>query len=250
MFNLEPMMTKIKVLLGAALVCSFTATAWALPTQTVWMPNDKTQTDGRFRFDSDVRFTLDKRASDTDIQVPFIDEGVTYGLFNNNTVAGELGFDWWEPQAQDNLRCLHFHFKFAVIEEDKFPGVVLGFYNFGVKSNTTDQNILYLGLGKTWDPGHFFLGYFAGNQNVLVDERGNPQNTGLMFSWERMFPSVGKHFGLTADFQSSTSQVGAVNFAVEWKVKDAYQVQLGYDIFNNRNLNQRDTIQVQALMQL
>lgn len=221
------------------------AAAEAFPTSTVWIPSDQVAESRMWRWDSQVFFTLDKRLSDTGVQQPFIDEGVTYGVFNNDAVAAELGLDWWEPESQDNLKCLHGHFKLAVLEGASMPSIAFGVYNFGFKSNTTDENIIYGEIGKTFKSvGHFFLGFFTGNENILEDDAGNSSSKGFLIGFTRPLTALSPKLNLIVDWQGSYSQRGAFNFGFKWALHQDVWLLAGYDIYNNRRLS-RDTATVQ-----
>lgn len=228
----------------------FSNSLFAFPTKVIRTPDYQIQTAERFRWDSDVFFTLDKRSDDTGPTLPSIDEGVTYGIFNNNVIGMEVGLDWWEPQPQDNLRSLHAHFKVAVLEDERRPAFALGFYNFGFKANTTDQNIIYLGVGKNFrNVGQFFLAGFSGNQNVLVNDVGEAANRGLILSWVRPMPEISKTMSLAADVQTSDGPLGAISFGGKWNLHTDTVFAVGYNIYNNRTLT-RDTVTVQLSLWL
>jgi hypothetical protein len=218
----------------------------AFPTGTVWIPTDEVNEPRRWRWDSQVFFTLDKRQSDTSAQAPFVDEGVTYGFFNNDSAAAEGGLDWWEPEFQDNLKSIHMHFKIATLEGDVMPSIALGVYDYGVKANTTDNNIIYLGIGKTWRKiGHIFLGYFTGNPNILIYDTGLPSNKGFMLGFSRPLPELSQKLSLLAAWQGSSSVIGTLNFGFKWIFRPDISFLVGYDIYNNRNLATRDTVTIQ-----
>jgi len=73
-----------------------------------------------------------------------------------------------------------FNVKYGIFESDKvLPfSIAVGGFNFDGKS--TGQNILYAVAAKNiGDLGRLSLGYYFGNDKILVDETGNAANTGL-----------------------------------------------------------------------
>jgi hypothetical protein len=221
--------------------------AWAFPTGTIWIPNDSTLAPQSFRLDNQLYFTLDKRPSDASTQAPFIDEGITYGLFKNESVASEVGLDWWEPEPQENLKSLHAHFKIVTLESTSMPSLAFGIYDFGFRSNSSDENILFIGFGKSFHIiDHFFFGFFSGNPNILVDDSGNPASRGFMVGLQK---NMTKKFLLLFDFQSSNSLVGAASLGTSWLIHDDVSLLVGYNSYINRKL-QRDTLTVQVSLGL
>lgn len=219
-------------------------TAFAIPTSQTWIPDGRVQKHQRFRWDSKVAFTPDKRSTDVAAQTPFIDQGVTYGVFDNNVVGIEAGGDWWEPQAKDNMRSLHGHFKVAIQESDKIPNFALGVYNFGFQANTSDENIIYVLVAKTFDSvGRFQLGGFVGNKNVLVTETGAAANDGFFFGYARRIPQISEHFNLLFDYQSSLGQKGALSLGARWDYNADTSFLVGYSTYNNKAIA-RDVITI------
>ncbi len=229
------------------LIFGFSCGAWAFPTSTLWIPDDTALHPSTWRYDSRIAFTLDKRESDLGPQQPFIDQGLTFGFANNGAIGLEAGIDWWEPEYGDDLKSLHGNLKVVILEEEIGFGVAFGFYNFGFKANGSDEDFIYLGLGKQLGSlSHLFVGYFVGNQNVLLDEAGNSAARGIFGS---ISAKIGEKVKFVLDYQGGRSHRGALTSGFAFLLSQTSSISLGYVFYNNQSLV-RDMMLVKVDLEL
>ena len=71
------------------------------------------------------------------------------------------------------------------------PTLQLGIFNVGTKNNVTNQNVVFVVIGKTIPGiGRISAGPYIGNKKVLIDKNGDKENTGVMIAFDRGFMQV------------------------------------------------------------
>lgn len=127
------------------------------------------------------------------------------------------------------------------------PGLAAGVYNVGFKKDLTNQNIGYALLAKTLPVlGRVSAGYFFGNDAVLVDEKGDAENHGLLLSWDRTLSELTDKLWLAVDYQGSDSALGALSFGAAWIFAPNISLLVGYDHYLNQDVAGKDTFTVQV----
>jgi hypothetical protein len=115
------------------------------------------------------------------------------------------------------------------------PALALGAYNFGLKKNLTNYNIVYGEIAKTISVlGRISVGYYTGNGKVLVDENLKKSNNGLLLSWDRTMSEISDKLWLAVDYQGGKNYLGSLNFGASWSFSKNVSVIFGYDIYNNK----------------
>ncbi len=153
-----------------SLLISLTTTAslYATPSSQIWNPSTDIQTVKTWHLGIDNYFSVTDNKTKP-VNVP-TDVNLTYGPITNL----EVGFDYFGANyfgAPDDP--LQFNAKYALPEGDKRPAIAVGGQNFGTKPDFTDFNIVYALIAKTFKPvGRFTVGYYAGNNKLLLDEKG------------------------------------------------------------------------------
>lgn len=168
------------------------------------------------------------------------DIGLTTGLLPFEKFQGEIGVDYLS--MGDNIyddHPIYFNAKIGLPEDALFknsPAIALGAFNFGLKKNLTDYNILYAEIAKTVPVlGRFSVGYYTGNDKVLVDENLKKANSGILLSWDRTMTEISDKLWLAVDYQGGKSYLGTLNFGASWAFSKNVSVIFGYDIYNNKN---------------
>jgi hypothetical protein len=168
------------------------------------------------------------------------DLGLTTGLLPFEKLQGEIGVDYL--YMGDNIyddHPIYFNAKIGLPEGAMFknsPAIVLGAYNFGLKKNLTDYNIIYGEIAKTIPfLGRLSVGYYTGNDKVLVDENLKKANSGILLSWDRSMTEISDKLWLAVDYQGGKSFLGAFSFGASWAFSKNVSLILGYDIYNNKN---------------
>jgi hypothetical protein len=153
---------------------------------------------------------------------------------------GEIGVDYLSmgDHAYDR-NPVYFNAKLGFLEDSLFkgcPAIAFGAYNFGLKKNLTDYNIIYGEIAKTIPIiGRISVGYYYGNDKVLVDENLKKANNGLLLSWDRAMTEISDKLWLAVDYQGGKSYIGALNVGFSWAFSKNVSVIFAYDIYNNRN---------------
>jgi len=249
-------MRKICLAFMAIMLLLFSAMrADATPSTHVWTPSTDIQPYGKIHLTADwYAPTQDTDKTGAPVHVLQV-YGPTFSLLSdkpeNNClgkVMAEAGFDYKKGLGTElDKSPLYFHYKLAVPEDAYFkgmPALALGEFDMGTKPDETNNNVLYFKAARTVDKvGRFSAGYFTGNKNLLLDKNGAKDNDGLMFTWERTMTEISDRLWACVDYQGSQSVYGALNYGFAWKFNDHLAAIVGYDQYNNPNL--RDTITFQ-----
>jgi hypothetical protein len=169
------------------------------------------------------------------------DLGLTTGLLPFEKFQGEIGVDYLY-MGDDNYDDypIYLHAKLGMAEDALFknsPAVAFGAFNFGLKKDLTNYNIVYGEIAKTIPIlGRLTVGYYSGNEKLLVDENMKSANSGFLFSWDRTMTEISDKLWLAVDYQGGRSYLGALNFGASWAFSKNVSVIFGYDIYNNNNV--------------
>ncbi|MCX5749928.1 MAG: hypothetical protein NTZ10_06790 [Candidatus Saganbacteria bacterium] len=208
----------IKTLL---LLLLLSAASEATPSTQIWNPSTDIQAKGAWHFGIDNYFTVQGPA-DGGYAFP-TDAGLEYGLTPNI----ELGLDIFEPQASP----LAFNAKFGLPENESIPAFAVGGYGFGTSAGVTDQNVLYGVVAKTFPAiGRLTAGYFSGNYKVLVDPSGNPDNSGIILTWDKYLTDK---IWACVDYAGTKSTLGALFYGFSYAFSPNTSIIFGYGTYNN-----------------
>ena len=272
----EEMIKKLNVLsLGVILLMlAYFANAFATPSTHIWAPSTDIQPYKKIHSTADFYFpTTGKGPNDQHNYVLQV-YGLTFSVFSDKPeenllgkiwkplgkVMAETGFDYKKGLGSFlDSNPWYFHFKFGIPEGySKFtcplgnidtPAFVVGAYDMGTRSHRTNYNVWYFKIAKTIDIakfnlGKFSAGYFNGNGRLLRDKDGLRDNAGPMLAWERTMCEISPKLWLSVDYQGTQSGYGAMNYGFAWSFTPDISAILGYDIYNNRNLTDTITLQL------
>jgi hypothetical protein len=248
----------------------------ATPSTHIWSPSTDIQPYGKIHLGSDFYFPLKSRdPADNPTYVQQI-YGLTFSLLSDKPednllgklwsplgkVMAETGFDYKKGFGPfyDSYPW-YFHFKFAIPEgayprftcpigsDQGMPAFAIGAYDMGTRANRTNYNVWYFKTAKTvkigqFNLGRFSAGYFSGNPKLLLDKNSLRDNHGPMFAWERTMCEISDRLWLCVDYQGTQSLYGALNAGFSWKFTPNISAIFGYDIYNNRNLTDTVTFQI------
>ncbi len=219
-----------KILLAALVTGVF---VFATPSTQIWNPSTDIQGAGTLHLGIDNYFSIE---SNTVKPYAFgTDVGLTYGLMKEL----EIGIDAVEP----SVNPLFFNLKFGFPEAGAVPAIAAGIFNFGTQVNVTDYNIIYVVIAKTFDPiGRISLGYYSGNDKLLVTETGAAANTGFIASWDK---AISEKIWLSVDYASGMSSYGSLSIGGSYAFTPATSIIFGYVIFNNNKVNANNTFTTQ-----
>lgn len=240
--------------------------SYATPSTHIWAPSTDIQPYKKIHVTAD-NYTPVKKEDLNDNRV-YVQQvyGLTFSLLSDKPGENILG-KLWQPLAKVMAEAgfdykkgfgnyydtypWYFHLKAALPEEAYFkdmPALAIGIYDAGVKRNITNNNLWYFKAAKTIslvkiNLGRFSAGFFNGNARLLRDKNNLRDNIGPMLAWERTMSEISDRLWLCVDYQGTQSSYGAVNYGFAWKFSKNISAIAGYEIYNNPNL--RDTITFQ-----
>jgi len=244
-------MKKLQVVLLGGLVFMFLglAVCFATPSTHIWAPSTDVQAYKVLHLTSDFYVPTENDANDVRPST-ITNFGLTAGVLPFKKLNAEIGFDHKSGTGVDDYP-LYFNAKIGVPEDTYgkfFPALAVGVYDLGTKHNKTDFNVTYFKAAKTLSLGdlslgRFSLGYFQGSAELL--KHGDKKdNDGVLIAWERTMKEISDKLWLCVDYQGSRSTYGALNLGFSYKFSDNTSVIFGYDIYNNRDLANTYTVQL------
>jgi len=227
------------------------ANVYATASTHVWAPSTDVQAYKVWHITADVYPAVEKDAAGN--SVPTItNTGITVGVLPLTKFNMEVGFDLKTGLGALDSYPMYGNLKIGVPENalaNGFPAVAAGVFDVGTKSDRTDYNVIYGKIARTFSPGGFTLGrfsagYFTGNEKLLLNGKGEKDNSGLLAAWERTVTEVSDKLWICIDYMGTESIYGTLNVGAAWKFADNVSVIGGYDIFNNHDLVDTITLQV------
>jgi hypothetical protein len=238
------------LVLGCLLLIGGTAQqAGATATTLIWAPSTDIQVFKKVHLTSDF-YVPTENNSDGSKALTITNLGLTAGVLPFKKLNAEVGFDHKSGTGVDNYP-MYFNTKVGIPEEaygKLFPGLVAGIYDVGTKADKTDFNVWYFRAGKTisvkdFSLGRFSAGYFQGNAQLLT-YNGKESNEGVLIGWDRAVPEISDRLWFCVDYQGSKSAYGAMNVGFSYKVAENVYALFGYDIYNNKDLANTFTAQI------
>lgn len=238
-------MKKIALVLGMALLAG---TAFATPSTQIWIPSSDIQPYNKWHFGFDQYIKTENTDAGTR-ETSVINNGITVGVLPYEKIQAEVGIDQRSVSLQPyDSNPLYLNAKVGTPEGALFagsPAIAVGGYDFGTKKDVTDFNIIYGVVAKTFGAaGRFSVGYYAGNDKLLLNKTGEKDATGLLASWDRTISEISDKLWVAVDYQGAENGYGATSVAFAWKFAPNVGVIVGYDIFTNDTLKPTATFQV------
>ena len=222
---------KILVLTYLLLVL-FPPLIFATPSNIIRIPSGDVQPFGTFRLGIDNNTTLFVPPKSGGAALP-VTYGLTAGTYDAVVLQTEIGVDIKEVSKDP----AYFNVKFVSPEgsiNDLMPALFFGGYDFGLRLESTDYNIVYGGFAKTFSfIGRFTGGYFIGNKNLLKDRNGKSDNQGIMLGFDRRMPDVNEKLWFGIDYMATNSLYGALSFGFAWSFSEAATLTLAYIRYND-----------------
>lgn len=198
---------------------------YATPSTQIWNPSTDIQSKGTWHLGIDNYFSV--ASNDTKPYASPTYLGLTYGLFKNV----EVGFDLAEPLADP----LFLNVKYGIPESKEMPvAVAVGGMNFGGKKDSTDMNLIYGLAAKGFSAGRVSLGFYSGNDKVLVDDKGEKASSGAIVSWDK---ALSDKVWAAVDYASGMNAYGSLSFGASYLFAPNTSVIFGYVLYNNDKLN-------------
>lgn len=225
--------------------------AYATPSTHIWAPSTDVQAYKKWHITSDFYVPAEKDAVGARPNT-ITNFGLTVGVLPFEKLNAEVGLDHksgYGSQLDDYP--VYFNTKLGITEKafgDSFPALAVGIYDVGTKNNQTDYNVVYGKAAKTItigdsSLGRFSAGYFRGSSKLLLHS-GKKDNAGALLCWERTMSEISDKLWLAVDYQGSKSSYGALNLGFSWKFTDNVSMIFGYDIYNDRDLADTCTVQL------
>ncbi len=231
------------------LLVGFVPSGHATPSTHIWAPSTDVQAFKKWHVTSDFYVPTENDA--TDVRPDTVTNlGLTVGVLPFEKLNMEVGFDHKSGTGVDDYP-MYFNAKLGVPENtygEYFPAVAVGIYDIGTREDKTDFNVAYVKMGKTFSVGDFSLGrfsagYFRGNPDRLR-YNDKESNDGALICWERTLTEITDKLWVAVDYQGSKSSYGTMNLGFAYKFSDNTSMIFGYDFYNNHNLADTYTAQV------
>jgi hypothetical protein len=238
-------MKKIALALSFMLLAG---TAFATPSTQIWIPSTDVQPYMKWHLGFD-QYVKIRKTDETSREPNVINNGITVGILPYDRIQAEVGIDVRHLGVQPyDSSPIYFNAKLGTPEGSLFegsPAIAVGGYDFGTKEDVTDFNIVYGLIAKTIGKlGRFSVGYYQGNDKLLVDSTGNADEKGIMASWDRTLSEISDKLWVAVDYMGSDNGYGALNYGVAWKFSPNVGVILGMDDYNMEGIKSTYTLQV------
>jgi hypothetical protein len=239
-------MKKFALVLGLTLLAG--STAFATPSTQIWIPSTDIQAYKTGHLGFDQYITVEKN-DDGSRATTIVNNGITVGVLPFEKLQAEVGIDQRTISAEPyDSNPLYFNAKLGTPEGSLFagsPAIAVGGYEFGTKTDLTDVNILYGLVAKTLGAaGRFSVGFYSGNDKLLLDKNGEKDATGVLASWDRTISELSDKLWVAIDYMGGENAYGATSFGAAWLFAPNVGVIAGYDIYTNDNIKPTATLQV------
>jgi hypothetical protein len=202
------------------LVIFIASACFATPSTQIWNPSTDIQARGTWHLGIDNYFTTVGPAAGG-YAYP-TDMGITYGLLPGL----EIGLDVFLPQSSP----FAFNLKYGITEAALMPALAVGGFGFGTQIGVTDQNVLYGVAAKTFPSGRLSVGYFIGNQKLLVDPSGAGDNKGIILTWDKQ---VNDKLWACIDYAGTKSFLGSIFYGFTWLFAPNTSIIFAYGTYHN-----------------
>ena len=216
-----------------------TATVYATPSTHIWAPSTDIQPYKVVHLTHDVYAPVSKDAADERV-APVINLGLTVGVLPFEKINLEAGFDIIQAGVSADANPLYLNFKFGTPENSLIegsPSIAAGSYLIGTKGDVTDYNVYYGKVAKTFGQiGKVSVGYYTGNDELLLDENLDKANDGIMLCWEKTVTEISDKLWVAVDYMGGNNFLGTLNVGFAWSFTPNVSVIFAYDMLNNQDL--------------
>lgn len=245
----------VDIVLSASALVAFsllgTEPVYGTASTHIWAPSTDTQAYGTGHVTADV-YIPSGNNSDGSRPEPVTNSGLTFGMLPFKKLTAEAGFDYKTGYGDLDRWPMYFNAKIAIPEDaytQYWPALTFGIYDVGTSRDRTGYDILYLEGAKTLkikdvSLGRFSIGYFWGNGKIMLNEDMERDNNGMLLAWERTMTEISDKLWVCAEYQGTRSSYGAFNLGFSVQFTKDISVICGYQFYNNRNLTDTTTIQV------
>ena len=244
-------MQKLKIIFFlAAGYWSLVTSCYATPSTHIWAPSTDVQPYKKWHLTSDFYVPTESNSAGARPNT-ITNFGLTVGVLPFEKLNAEVGFDHKSGYGELDDYPWYFNTKVGIPENAYgkfFPALAIGIYDIGTKENKTASNIVYAKAAKTFSAGGLSLGRvslggFNGDGDVLV-HGSKKDNEGLLFAWERTISEISDRLWMCVEYQGTRSSYGAWNAGFSWKFADNVSAIFAYDFYNDKDLANTYTVQV------
>jgi hypothetical protein len=241
----------IFVLALGTLVFGLVGQVGATASTHIWGPSTDIQAYKLVHITTDMYLPVEDDAGGS--RIPSVTNlGLTVGVLPFKALNMEVGFDHKSGLGMLDRYPLYANAKIG-LPENAFggvsPAIAVGILDVGTKADLTDFNVIYGKVAKTISAGRvslgrFSVGYFVGNDELLLDGDGEKDNAGVLLAWERVITEWTDKLWVCAEYMGTKSAYGTFNVGLSWKFAPNVAVLGGVDFFNNGDLPATGTVQV------
>jgi hypothetical protein len=244
-------MRMITLAVLVALSCFVVNEAGATASTHIWAPSTDTQDWGTGHATADIYVPVETNRDGSRART-ITDEGLEFGILPFNKLRAEAGFDFKTGYGDLDSWPMFFNGKLAIPEDSYgpyFPAVAVGVYDVGTRAAKTNYNVCYVKTAKTIkvkdiNLGRFSIGYFWGNNELLLNKDGARNNHGIFWAWERTMTEISDKLWVCAEYQATESVYGAFNLGCSVQFTKDISTIVGYQFYNNKNFADTFTIQI------
>jgi len=242
-----PVTTIFVTLLSVFLI----APAYPTASTHIWAPSTDVQEFKTGHVTADIYVPVETNRDGSRART-ISDEGLEFGISPFKKLKAEAGFDFKAGYGDLDSWPMYFNSK-VVIPEDSygpyFPAIAVGIYDIGTKNNRTNFNLTYVKAAKTLKVkdlslGKFSMGYFWGNDTLLLDKDGNKDADAIFWAWERTMTEINDKLWVCVEYQGTESIYGAFSLGLSWQFTKDFSTIAGYQFYNNKNFADTFTIQL------
>jgi len=244
-------MKVLKITLSIVSCCLFLVSqCYATASTHIWAPSTDIQPYKKWHLTSDYYVPTESNSNGTRPNT-ITNFGLTVGILPFEKLNAEAGFDHKSGYGDMDDYPWYFNTKIGIPENAYgkfFPALAVGIYDIGTKENKTASNVIYAKAAKTFSAGGLSLGRvslggFQGDGDILI-HGDKKDNKGLLFAWERPMPEISDKLWLCAEYQGTRSSYGSWNAGFSWKFADNVSGLFGYDFYNDNDLADTYTVQL------
>ncbi len=211
--------------------------AKATPSTQIWIPSTDIQGFKTFHLGIDNYLRTENINGVRGAGI--YDIGPEFGFLPFSKLQGEVGFDYLSMgDANYDNHPFYLNLKLGTGEDSLFkycPAIAIGAYNVGFQKNLTNYNVFYGLIAKTLPVlGRVSVGYYTGNEKLLVDETGKKANSGVLVSLDRTMTEISDKLWIGIDYQGGQNYLGGLSFGASWAFSKNVSVIFGYDLWNNK----------------
>jgi hypothetical protein len=227
----------------------------ATPSTQVWIPSTDVQGFGVFHLGWDSYIKI------AGPEGTVTNGGVTVGVLPFSKVGLEIGVDYrdignlYGGGVGGHFYPIYLNAKLGTPEDAFFkyqPAIAVGSFDLGTHYSgygvPTNDNVTYGLIAKNlWKLGRFSVGYYKGNDNLLVNASDNNAKdaSGVLVSWDRTLTEISDKLWLAVEYMGAKNSYGEGSVGASYAITPDASFIIGYDYWNDNN-SYKPTITVQV----